>query len=133
VGSPAIGNEFGQLSVGKSSSGNEVADGMAAYRVEELAGLSGVSARNIRAYRERGLIDPPRRDGRTALYDDRHLTQLRAVDDLLRRGYTSAHIAEFFDCMRTGRDLADALGLRSAVFDTSAGDDPAADGWESTG
>ena len=41
---------------------------LAEYRLEELARVSGVSVRNIRAYRERGLLDPPRRDGRAALY-----------------------------------------------------------------
>lgn len=89
---------------------------MAEYRLDELAAVSGVSARNIRAYRERGLLDPPRREGRSAIYDDRHLSQLRAINDLLRRGFTSAHIAEFFAATREGQDLAGVLGLRDAIF-----------------
>ncbi|TFW32217.1 MerR family transcriptional regulator, partial [Pseudomonas fluorescens] len=51
--------------------------GLAEYRLDELAQLSGVNARNIRAYRERGLLDPPRRVGRSAYYDDAHVAQLR--------------------------------------------------------
>jgi DNA-binding transcriptional MerR regulator len=86
------------------------------YRLDELATLSGVSVRNIRAYRERGLLDAPRREGRWAFYDDRHLAQLRAVNELLRKGYTSAHIAEFLAGTREGHDLADILGLQQAVF-----------------
>jgi DNA-binding transcriptional MerR regulator len=86
------------------------------YRLDELATLSGVSARNIRAYRERGLLDPPRRAGRSALYGDQHLSQLRTIKELLRRGFTSAHIAEFFAGMRQGQDLADILGLQQAIF-----------------
>jgi DNA-binding transcriptional MerR regulator len=82
------------------------------YRLDELASLSGLSARNIRAYRERGLLDPPRREGRSAFYDDRHLTQLRIINELLRKGFTSAHIAEFLSSMRDGQDLADVLGLQ---------------------
>lgn len=78
----------------------------------ELARISGVTARNIRAYRERGLLDPPRRAGRAAVYDDHHLAQLQAINHLLRRGFTSAHIAEFFDGVRSGTDLAGFLGLR---------------------
>lgn len=78
----------------------------------ELARISGVTARNIRAYRERGLLDPPRRAGRAALYDDHHLIQLQAINQLLRRGFTSAHIAEFFDGVRRGTDLIGFLGLR---------------------
>src|ERR1700710_1767814 len=89
---------------------------MAEYRLDELALISGVSARNIRAYRERGLLDAPRRVGRAAFYDEHHLAQLRAVQDLLRKGFTSAHIAEFLDGTRRGHDLADILGLQHAVF-----------------
>lgn len=89
---------------------------MPEYRLDELATLSGVSARNIRAYRERGLLDPPRREGRSAFYEDRHLSQLRAINELLRKGFTSAHIADFISSTREGRDLASILGLRKAVF-----------------
>lgn len=89
---------------------------LAEYRLEELARVSGVSVRNIRAYRERGLLDPPRRDGRAALYDDYHLSQLNTISQLLSRGYNSAHIAEFFSGMRKGNDLADILGLQRAVL-----------------
>lgn len=89
---------------------------MAEYRLEALAEASGVSVRNIRAYRERGLLDPPRRVGRWAFYGDHHLEQLRVISDLLRRGFHSAHIAEFFATVRDGRDLADHLGVRAAVL-----------------
>ena len=78
--------------------------------------MSGVSARNIRAYRERGLLDPPRRVGRSAYYDDYHLSQLKTINQLLRRGFNSAHIAEFFASMRQGADLADILGIQQAIL-----------------
>src|SRR6201991_2641755 len=89
---------------------------LAEYRLDELALTSGVRARNIRAYRERGLLDPPRRVGRSAFYDDYHLSQLRTINQLLRRGFNSAHIAEFFASMRRGADLADILGIHQAVL-----------------
>lgn len=89
---------------------------MADYRLSELATASGVSARNVRAYRERGLLDPPRREGRAAIYDDHHLAQLRTINELLGKGYTSAHILEFFESMRRGHNLADILGLQQALF-----------------
>lgn len=88
---------------------------MAEYRLEELARLSEVSARNIRAYRERGLLDPPKRAGRTALYGDSHLAQLKMISELLGRGFTMTHIAEFFARMNDGHDVADILGLQRAV------------------
>ncbi|MET0455317.1 MAG: MerR family transcriptional regulator [Mycobacterium sp.] len=90
--------------------------GLSEYRLDELATLSGVSARNIRAYRERGLLDPPRREGRLALYDDHHLSQLRTINELLRKGFTSAHIAEFLASTRNGHDLAGILGLQQSIF-----------------
>jgi DNA-binding transcriptional MerR regulator len=89
---------------------------VAEYRLDELARISGVSARNIRAYRERGLLDPPRRVGRSAYYDDYHLSQLKTINQLLRKGFNSAHIAEFFTSMRQGTDLADILGIQRAVL-----------------
>ncbi|WP_234811789.1 MerR family transcriptional regulator [Mycolicibacterium canariasense] len=89
--------------------------------------MSGVTARNIRAYRERGLLDAPRRDGRAAIYDDHHLGQLQTINQLLRRGFTSAHIAEFFEVVRAGGDLAGSLGLRNqTVAGDLAADDAAA-------
>jgi DNA-binding transcriptional MerR regulator len=90
------------------------------YRLEDLARVSGISARNIRAYRERGLLDPPRRVGRSAYYDDYHLSQLKTISQLLRRGFNSAHIAEFFASMRQGADLADILGIQEAVLGRSS-------------
>nr|WP_090277951.1 MerR family transcriptional regulator [Mycolicibacterium komanii]CRL73257.1 MerR family transcriptional regulator [Mycolicibacterium komanii] len=89
---------------------------MAEYRLNELAEISGVSPRNIRAYRERGLLDPPRRVGRSAFYDDYHLSQLRTINQLHRRGFNTAHIAEFFTSLREGTDLADILGIQRAVL-----------------
>jgi DNA-binding transcriptional MerR regulator len=89
---------------------------MAEYRLTELAATSGVTSRNIRAYRERGLIDPPRRVGRSALYDDRHLAQLDAITRLLARGFTFAHIADFLTAVRDGVDIADMLGIHESVF-----------------
>lgn len=86
------------------------------YRLDDLARISGVTARNIRAYRERGLLDPPRRQGRTALYDDYHLAQLQTIDELLGRGFTSAHVAEFFETMRAGGSVVELLGLQRAIL-----------------
>lgn len=100
------------------------------YRLDDLARISGVTARNIRAYRERGLLDPPRRQGRAAIYDDYHLAQLRTIDDLLGRGFTSAHIAEFFETMRAGGSVAELLGLQRAMLRPrpEPGDDATPDG-----
>ena len=104
------------------SSQNLGASGLAEYRLDDLARISGVSSRNIRAYRERGLLDPPRRQGRSAFYDDYHLSQLHTINQLLRKGFNSAHIAEFFARMREGHDLAAILGVQQAILGGRAED-----------
>jgi len=87
---------------------------MTEYRIGDLAAASGVTERNIRAYRERGLLDPPRRRGRDAFYGDHHLAQLQTINQLLARGFTSAHIATFLDGFRRGDALTDVLGVSAA-------------------
>ena len=86
------------------------------YRIADLALASGVAARNISAYRERGLLDAPRRQGRVAWYDEHHLTQLTIINQLLAKGFNSAHIANFFDGIRGGHNLADVLGLQHGMI-----------------
>jgi DNA-binding transcriptional MerR regulator len=63
------------------------------YRVEGLAAAAGVSVDTIRFYQGRGLLHPPRRAGRVALYDDEHLERLSRVKALQLRGFGLAVIA----------------------------------------
>ncbi|MEU9730573.1 MerR family transcriptional regulator [Streptomyces sp. NPDC048002] len=79
--------------------------------MEELADLAGITVRTLRFYRERGLIHPPRREGRIAWYDDRHLARLRTISTLLERGHTLSGIAELAEALDHGRDVADLLGV----------------------
>jgi DNA-binding transcriptional MerR regulator len=62
------------------------------YTLAELAEAAGMTARNVRAYRQRGLLDPPRLHGRRGLYGPEHLAQLRTVRALLARGLSLAEI-----------------------------------------
>lgn len=62
------------------------------YRVEELAAAAGIRVDTIRFYQGRGLLAPPRREGRVAVYDDDHLARLRRIRDLQHRGFTLAQI-----------------------------------------
>lgn len=88
---------------------------MADYRVDELAQVSGVTVRNIRYYQDRGMLPPPRREGRVGLYSDAHLVRLRLITRLLERGYTAANITELMTAWERGRDLSEVLGLERAV------------------
>jgi len=88
---------------------------MAEYRIDELAREAGTTVRNVRAYQDRGLITPPRREGRVGLYSETHLGRLRLIGQLLDRGYTLANIGELTDTLERGHDLGDLLGLGAAL------------------
>ncbi len=81
------------------------------YRMDELAAAAGITVRTVRFYRERGLIPPPRREGRIAWYDDHHLARLRTIAALLERGHTLQGIAELAEAFEKGRDVAELLGI----------------------
>ena len=93
-------------------------------RVEELATQAGVAVDTVRYYQGQGLLRPPRRRGRTVVYDADHLRRLREIRALAERGFTLAQIAEL------GDDAADpllaSLARRRAV-DPSLDIDEAAD------
>jgi DNA-binding transcriptional MerR regulator len=88
------------------------------YRMEELARKAGITVRTLRFYRERGLIPPPRREGRIAWYDEHHLARLRTIAALLERGHTLNGIADLATAFETGRDVGEVLGLGEPTEET---------------
>lgn len=88
------------------------------YRMEELAREAGITVRTLRFYRERGLIPPPRREGRIAWYDDHHLARLRTIAALLERGHTLSGIADLASAFDSGRDVGEVLGLGEPTEET---------------
>lgn len=62
------------------------------YRVEELARAAGVPVDTLRFYQSRGLLPPPRREGRVAKYGDDHLQRLRRIRELQSDGFKLAQI-----------------------------------------
>ncbi|WP_078952614.1 MULTISPECIES: MerR family transcriptional regulator [Streptomyces] len=86
--------------------------------MEELAERAGITVRTLRFYRERGLIQPPRREGRIAWYDDHHLARLRTITGLLERGHTLNGIADLAATFDSGRDVAEVLGLGEPTEET---------------
>jgi DNA-binding transcriptional MerR regulator len=88
---------------------------VADYRIDDLARQAGTTVRNVRAYQDKGLLPPPRRDGRVGVYSETHLSRLRLIAQLLDRGYTLANIAELLDAWERGRDLQTVLGLENIV------------------
>lgn len=58
------------------------------FTVDELAQRANMTVRNVRAYASRGLISPPRLEGRTGYYSTEHLRRLQLIRQLLDRGLT---------------------------------------------
>ncbi|MEU4114438.1 MerR family transcriptional regulator [Kitasatospora sp. NPDC028055] len=85
------------------------------YRVEELAEAAGITTRTLRFYRERKLLQPPRKEGRIAWYGEEHLTRLRMIGELLDRGHTLGGIAELIGAGESGQDVAELIGLEAAI------------------
>jgi DNA-binding transcriptional MerR regulator len=79
--------------------------------VEELAREHELPVSTVRLYQTRGLLPPPRRQGRVAYYGDEHRGRLRLITQLQERGFSLAAIKELFDGMAAGRSLQAVLGL----------------------
>ena len=66
-------------------------------RVAELADAAGVGVDTVRFYQARGLIPPPIRQGRFALYSADHLERLRRIRALLEAGFSLAQIRRLLE------------------------------------
>ncbi|MGW7364559.1 MerR family transcriptional regulator [Streptomyces sp. NPDC054841] len=86
--------------------------------MEELAREAGITVRTLRFYRERGLIAPPRKEGRIAWYSNQHLARLRTIAALLERGHTLSVIADLATAIESGRDVGEVLGLGEPTEET---------------
>jgi len=65
------------------------------YRIEQLARTAGVAVDTIRFYQGKGLLEPPRRDGRVTWYGEGHVERLRRIKTLQQQGFTLTVIQRF--------------------------------------
>lgn len=65
--------------------------------VEQLAARVGMTVRTVRFYAGRGLIPPPRREGRNGFYGPDHLARLELVKELQAHGFTLSAIEGYLD------------------------------------
>jgi DNA-binding transcriptional MerR regulator len=73
------------------------------YKLDELAAATGVSARTIRYYVQRGLLPAPDFRGKDTAYGREHLARLEAI-----RALQAAHLSlEEIQARLTGRSLAE--------------------------
>jgi len=97
-----------------NSDGREQLEAME-YTIDELARAADTTVRNVRAYQDRGLIDPPERRGRVGIYTQTHLGRLKLINHLLSRGYTLANVQELLLALVDGQELHAILGLEKAI------------------
>ena len=88
---------------------------MPEYRVEELAAEANISVDLLRSYQWKGLLPPPRHQGRVALYGPRHLDRLRVIRELKDEGHSLRVIATMV--------AGDAGGRRRSRPAASTGDE----------
>ncbi|TSD99592.1 MerR family transcriptional regulator [Skermania sp. ID1734] len=79
------------------------------FRIDDLAREAGMSVRNVRVYQDRGLLPPPRREGRTGWYNESHLARLDLIGRMLDRGYTFATISELLTAAQYGMRVEEVL------------------------
>jgi DNA-binding transcriptional MerR regulator len=64
------------------------------YTIDQLAAKTGVPSRTIRFYQAKGVLEPPKRRGRVAFYDDTHAGRLKIVSELQDKGLRLRAIRE---------------------------------------
>ena len=79
--------------------------------IDQLALEAGIPTSTVRLYQDRGLLPPPRCEGRTGYYDIEHRDRLRLIAHLQARGFSLAAIKETLDHWTEGRSPGYLLGI----------------------
>jgi DNA-binding transcriptional MerR regulator len=82
--------------------------------IDELAQRVGMTARNVRAYQSRGLIPPPRLQGRTGYYGEEHVARLELIRDLQAEGFNLESIKRILE-RAPGESMGEVLDFTRAV------------------
>lgn len=91
------------------------------FRVEELSHRTGVPVDTVRYYQSKGLLDPPRRQGRCAWYNSGHVERICRIRSLQQRGFTLATIIRLLE---GDFDAADEALVGRLVGEPSVRPDP---------
>lgn len=91
--------------------------------VEELSARTGISVRNLRFYTTRGLVPPPTKKGRSAVYGREHVARFELLQELQAHGLTLAAIERFFEGIPADA-TAEQIALQRATLRPIAGIEP---------
>jgi DNA-binding transcriptional MerR regulator len=67
------------------------------YRADELAAEVGISVQSLRSYQSKGLLPPPRHEGRVAWYGVHHRERLLRIRQLKAQGWSLRMVAGALD------------------------------------
>lgn len=85
------------------------------YRLDELARQAEVASTTVRLYQSKGLLAPPRLEGRTGWYNDSHLSRLRLIARLQSEGHSLAGIADLLEKWESGGSLDAVIGIEAEL------------------
>lgn len=94
------------------------------FTVEQLALAADVTVRTIRNYQDKGLLDPPRLQGRKGYYSQRHLSRLKLISGLIDRGFAVNAIRELLLALEKGVGIDEFLGVESAITSPWSDEEP---------
>jgi DNA-binding transcriptional MerR regulator len=81
--------------------------------VEQLAGRTGMSVRNIRNHQSRGLLPPPEVRSRVGYYSEEHVTRLRLIQEMQAQGFKLDAIKRLIG--GNASSIEQFLGLKRAI------------------
>lgn len=73
-------------------------------RINEFAKLTGVSARALRHYEDRGLLHPARTSSGYRDYSEADITRVSQIRAMISAGLGTSAIERYLDCARGGDD-----------------------------
>jgi DNA-binding transcriptional MerR regulator len=89
--------------------------------IDELAQATGLTVRNVRSYQSRGLIPPPKVQGRVGYYGGEHMARLQLIREMQAQGFNLAAIAHVLDQARgSGEEVLGFTRSLMAPFETEA-------------
>src|SRR5258706_14761275 len=88
--------------VGAVSPNRKPADEQVRYTIDQLAQVTGMTVRNIRAHQSRGLLPPPEVRGRTGWYGPEHVARIRMIVEMQAEGFNLGAIARLLESTAPG-------------------------------
>jgi DNA-binding transcriptional MerR regulator len=86
----------------RSGASPQAGDEQVRYTIDQLAQVTGMTVRNIRAHQSRGLLPPPEVRGRTGFYGPEHVARIQLIVDMQADGFNLGAIARLLESTPPG-------------------------------